>query len=84
MRYFVVKFTDKKKNERETKITISKSTKDIGIDAKSALGIVTSNFKGVNANNIIWMKEVDKEGKQIGELITPSSEDTSIIPVKKA
>ena len=83
MRYFIVKFTDKKKNERETRVTIPKSTKDIGYDAKSALNIVTSNFKGVKANNIIWMKEVDKEGVQIGELITPLN-DTSIIPEKRA
>lgn len=82
MRYFVVRFIDNKKNERETKVTLSKSTKDIGFDAKSALEIVTSNFKGVNANSIIWMKEVDKEGNQIGELITPSDEN-SIIPTKK-
>ena len=82
MRYFEVKFKDKKKNERITKVTISKSTKDIGFDAKSALGIITSNFKGINANSIIWMKEVDKEGKQIGELITPA-EENQIIPTKK-
>lgn len=82
MRYFIVKFTDKKKNERETKVTISKSTKDIGIDAKSALNIVTSNFKGVNANSIIWIKEIDEKGEQVGELITPTGE-TSIIPEKR-
>lgn len=82
MRYFIVKFTDKKKNERETKVTISKSTRDIGYDAKSALNIVTSNFKGVNANSIIWIKEINKKGEQVGDLITPTDE-TSIIPEKR-
>ena len=82
MRYFEVRFIDKKKNERTTKVSISHSTKDIGFDAKSALGIVVSNFKGVNPNSIVWMKEIDKEGNQIGELITPS-EENQIVPTKK-
>lgn len=83
MRYFEVRFVDKKKNERTTKVTIPKSTKDLGFDAKSALGIVTSNFKGVNANSIVWMKEVDKEGNQVGELITPAADNNAIVPIKK-
>lgn len=82
MRYFIVKFKDKKSNERETKVSLSRVSGDIGYDAKAALNVVISNFKGVNANSVIWIKEIDKDGKQIGELITPS-EETSIIPEKR-
>ena len=86
IRHFVIRWA-KKVNfgqpcERETVIHLPKASKDTGVNAKAALNILTSQYGNLKKIDIIWMKELDENGKQIGDLITPD-EETNIIPVKK-
>lgn len=83
MRYFIFTYKSTKKysvsDTRKKFITLSKSTGNIGIDAKNALGIFlasTGTFKEVQ---IIEIQEVDEQGAAIGLPITPS--DDAIVPV---
>lgn len=87
MRKFIIEWQEKvkygKPSPRKTAITLPKSTKDIGIDAKAALNILTTNYKSLKYIDVLNMQEIDiKTGENIGEPIKPM-EDTSIIPVSK-
>lgn len=85
MRDFIITFKENKKyNEitRTTKISVIKSTKDIGEDAKSALNIFIKSFGNLKKNDVFSIQEVDENGVSVGDPITPM-EDTSIVPTKK-
>lgn len=86
IRHFVIKWAEKVKfgcpHERETVIHLPKASKDTGANAKAALNILTSQYGNLKKIDIIWMKELDENGKQIGDFITPNDK-TDIIPVKK-
>ena len=65
---------------RKTMIRISKPTGKTEIDAKAALGLFTTSCGSLKRNTIIRIKELDENGEQIGEDITPSTEENAIIP----
>lgn len=64
---------------RNTKIVISKSTGNIGIDAKAAVGIFINSIGSLKKNEIIEIQEIDENNKPIGEVIKPM-DNTSIVP----
>ena len=86
MRKFSISWQEKQKfgepSIRISNIILSKSTGDIGKDAKAALNILISNFKSLKYIDVINIQEIDKEGNPIGEPIKPM-EDTSIVPTGK-
>ena len=87
IRYFEIEWYDNRDFKygtptfRKNKISVSKPSGEIGIDAQIALNIFMSNFGNLKKNTIVRIRELDKNGEQIGEDITPS--DSAIIPVGK-
>ena len=87
VRYFEIEWYDNKDLRngqptfRHNKVTVSKPTGHVEIDAQIALNIFISSFGNLKKNTIVKIKEFDECGNQIGEDITPS--DSAIIPVKK-
>jgi hypothetical protein len=73
----------KEPTPRHTKLSIGKPTGETSIDAKAALGVFTANFGSLARNTIVSIKEFDENGNQLGEDITPSDKENSIIPVAK-
>ena len=67
---------------RTTWVEVSNPTGDVSIDAKSAVDIFISSVGNIKKNTIIWIKEFDENGNQIGEDITPQ-EDSAIIPTRR-
>ena len=65
---------------RRTMVKISNPTGKTEIDAKSAIGLFTKSCGNLKRNTIIRIKELDENGKQVGEDIIPSSEENAIIP----
>ena len=65
---------------RTTMVKISKPTGKTDIDAKVAVGLFTKSCGNLKRNTIIKIQEFDENGKQIGEDITPSTEENAIIP----
>ena len=65
---------------RRTMVKISNPTGKTEIDAKSAVELFTKSCGSLKRNTIIKIKELDENGEQIGEDITPSSEENAIIP----
>ena len=88
MRKFSISWQEKQKQKfgepsiRISNIILSKSTGNIGKDAKAALNILISNFKALKYSDVINIQEIDKEGNPIGEPIKPM-EDTSMVPTSK-
>lgn len=85
MRYFLITYkTIKDGNEHSLKVTVSRPTGDIGIDAKSALGLFIVARGSLKKNDIISIQEQDKEGKDIGLPILPdNNEEPQFAPLKK-
>lgn len=67
---------------RTNKVTLSKPTGKTSVDARAALGIFIANFGNLKKNTIVKIKEFDENG-QIGADITPSDDDTAIVPIRK-
>ena len=65
---------------RHTLIRLSNPTGKTEIDAKNALNLFTKSCGNLKRNTIIRIQELDEDGKQIGEDITPSTEENAIIP----
>ena len=65
---------------RTTMIKISNPTGKTDIDAKTAVGLFTKSCGNLKRNTIIKIQELDENGTQIGEDITPSIEENAIIP----
>lgn len=65
---------------RTTMVKISKPTGKTDIDAKAAVGLFTKSCGNLKRNTIIKIQELDENGKQIGEDITPSTKENAIIP----
>ena len=68
---------------RKHTVYLSKPTGKVERDAKAALGIFCANMGNLHRNTIIRIKEFGDDGTQIGEDIVPSTEEDSIIPIKK-
>lgn len=89
IRYYNFEWYEKKsaKNGREpvirhTNVKLGNFTGDTAIDTKAALGIFIAGNGNLNKNEIVRIKEFNEHG-QIGEDITPSSEENAIIPERK-
>ena len=83
MRHFLFYYTDLRSGmDLKRKVILSKSTGNISIDAKNALGVFinsTGTLKYINVNEI---QELDKDGNAIGEPIKPMG-DNAIVPTKR-
>ena len=83
MRHFLITYKENKRNGlgmvMHRKISISKPTGDIGLDAKAAVGIFISSAGNLKKNEIIEIQEVDENNEPIGEVIKPM-DNTSIVP----
>ena len=67
---------------RTTQIVFENAIGNVNIDCKKAVTLFTQLYGNLNKINIVWIKELDKDGNQIGEDITPS-EENQIIPIEK-
>ena len=65
---------------RDTLIKLSSPTGKTEIDAKNAVNLFIKSCGNLRKNTIIKIQELDENGKQIGEDITPSTEENAIIP----
>ena len=83
MRHFLITYKENKRNGfgiiMHRKISISKPTGDIGLDAKAAVGIFISSTGNLKKNEIVEIQEVDENNEPIGEVIKPM-DNTSIVP----
>ena len=79
IRWYLTK--DKDKMERTTMIRLGTATDDISINAKRAVNLFVSSCGNLKKNTIVWIKEMDEDGNQIGEDIIPTGD--SIIPEKR-
>lgn len=83
MRKFLITYKELKKyaskNERHRIVQISKSTGDIGIDSKAAVGVFINSTGTLKRNEIISIQELDENNNPIGEPIKPM-DDIAIIP----
>lgn len=66
-------------DERHNIVTVSKTTGDIGKDAKYALGIFMARTGTLKKNNIVSIQEINEKGEFVGEPIKPT-EGSAIIP----
>lgn len=80
MKYFLITYKDLKNKgiERKTRVTLSKDTGDISIDAKAALGVFINSTGTLKRNEIISLQELNENGNFIGEPITP--QESVIMP----
>lgn len=65
---------------RHTLIRISHPTGKTEIDAKNAMELFVKSCGSLKKNTIIKIQELDENGEQIGEDITPSDAENAIIP----
>ena len=72
---------EKRPLARTSYIRINNASGDTSIDAKRAVNIFVSSFGNLKKNTIIWIKELDEAGNQLGEDIIPTGD--SIIPEKR-
>ena len=81
MRKFEITWFKNERNpiERKNLVTVTRPTGAIEKDAKTALGIFSSAFGNLKKNTIVSIIEIDKDGNQIGEPITPV-DGSSIVP----
>lgn len=83
MRYFLFYYTDLRSGMNlKRKVTLSRSTGNISIDAKNALGVFINSTGTLKYIDVTEIQELDKENNPIGEPIRPVG-DTSIVPTKK-
>ena len=82
MRTFEITWYKNERNpiERKNRVLVTRPTGTIEKDAKYAVGLFTSEFGSLKKNSIISIAEVDKDGNQIGELITPMDGENAIVP----
>ena len=81
-KFFAVRWyptRDRSKMERTTIMDFNSNTNDVSVNGKIAVDLFVKSCGNLKKNTIIWIKELDEEGNQIGEDITPA-EDSSIIP----
>lgn len=69
--------------ERTSLIQIPKPTGNTEIDAKNALNVFVSSCGSLKYNTIVYIKELDENGNQIGEDIVPMDGEDAIIPIGK-
>ena len=67
--------------ERKNRVLVPRPTGSIEKDAKYALSVFTSEFGSLKKNSIISIAELDQDGNQVGELITPMEGENAIVPV---
>ena len=83
MRHFLITYKENKRDGLEIvmhrKISISKPTGDIGLDAKAAVGVFINSTGSLKQNEIVEIQEVDENNEPIGEVIKPI-DNTSIVP----
>ena len=82
-RIYRIKWYPKKDREevsRYTLIRLSNPTGKTFIDAKNAVDLFTKSCGNLKRNTIIKIQELDENGEQIGEDITPSTNENAIIP----
>ena len=83
MRHFLITYKENKRNGLEIvmhrKISISKPTGDIGLDAKAAVGVFINSTGSLKKNEIVEIQEVDENNEPIGKVIKPR-DNTSIVP----
>lgn len=81
MRKFEITWFKNERNpiERKNLVTVTRPTGAIEKDAKAALGIFSSAFGNLKKNTIVSIIEIDKDGNQVGEPITPV-DGSSIVP----
>lgn len=82
MRTFEITWYKNERNpiERKNRVLVTRPTGAIEKDAKYAVGLFTAEFGSLKKNSIISIAEIDKDGNQIGELITPMDGENAIIP----
>ena len=80
IRWYPTKETDKM--QRTTLVNIDTNTNDVSINGKRAVNLFVSSCGNLKKNTIIWIKELDEEGNQIGEDIVPAED--GIIPEVRA
>lgn len=68
---------------RKNKVLVPRATGAIEKDAKRALGIFIEGFGGLNKNTVVSIAELDENGNQVGELITPVEGENTIVPTKR-
>jgi hypothetical protein len=78
-RTFLITFKQKDGNERKRVVMVSNPSGDIGKDAKTALGIFIASTGTLKKNEIVFLQEIDKDNKPVGEPITPV-QDSSVVP----
>lgn len=72
---------DRDKMERTTMINMHTNTNDVSINGKRAVDLFIKSCGNLKKNTIVWIKEFDDAGNQIGEDIIPTED--SIIPEKR-
>lgn len=82
MRTFEITWYKNDRNpiERKNRVLVTRPTGAIEKDAKVALGIFSAEFGNLKKNTVVSITELDKDGNQIGELITPIEGENAIIP----
>lgn len=85
MRIFEFTWQKNERNpvERKNKVLVARPTGAIEKDAKYALGLFATEFGNLKKNTIISIIEVDNDGKQIGEPITPVENSEAIVPTRR-
>ena len=80
MRKFIIFWYPKPKYDwqdpdiRKIEVAVSKPTGEIGVDAQTALRLGMRSFGSLNKIEISKIIEIDENGNQIGEDITPGKE----------
>lgn len=86
MRTFRITYTKINKHNngilRNSTISVSNPTGDIGRDAHSALNLFVSSIGGLKKYDVLEIQELNDEGNPIGEPIKPMG-DSSIVPYRK-
>ena len=82
MRTFEITWFKNEKNpiERKNRVLVTRPTGAIEKDAKYAVGLFSAEFGNLKRNTIISIAEIDADGNQIGDLITPVEGENSIVP----
>jgi len=83
---FEIQWRKQSKNNSEpirtTLVRVPSAEGSVGIDCSRAVDLFCGCFGNLKKNEIIKIRELDENGNQIGEDITPSDKEV-IMPVKK-
>ena len=86
MRTFKIAYTKINKHNkvilRNSTVSISNPTGDLGRDAHSALNLFISSIGSLKKYDVLEIQELNNEGNPIGEPIKPMG-DSSIVPYRK-